>query len=55
VQERDVGVEAGREVRHEKVAELGELREAQHPVALVEDLGEDLLQPDDLAGSVADG
>ena len=54
VQERDVGVEAGRQVRHEQVPELGELGEAQHPVALGQDLGEDLLQADDLAGAPAD-
>ena len=54
VQERDVGVEPGRQVRHQQMPELGELREAQHPVALGQDLGEDLLEAHDLAGAPPD-
>ena len=54
VQERDVGVEPRGQVGHEQVPELGELGEAQRAVALGEDLGEDLLQPHDLAGAAAD-
>ena len=42
-------------MRHQQLAELGELGEAQHPVALGEDLVEDLLEPDDLARAAADG
>ena len=54
VQERDVGVEPGRQVRHQQMAELGELGEAQHPVALGQDLGEDLLEAHDLARAAPD-
>src|SRR5207344_2208543 len=50
VQERDLRIEPGRQVRDEQVPELGELGEAQGAVAL----REDLLQPYDLSRAAAD-
>ena len=55
VQVGDVAAEARGQVRHQQLGELGELGEAQHPVALGEDLLQDLLEPDDLARPAADG
>ena len=48
VQPRDLGVEAGGEVRGEHVAERRVLREQQRLVPRGEHLGEDLLEPRDL-------
>ena len=55
MQVQDLLVEPGRQVRHQHRRELGVLGEAQHLVALGEDRLENLLQPHDLAGAVADG
>ena len=49
MQEQHLAAESLLQVTAEQVPELGELREAQRLVALGERLGEDLLEPGELA------
>ncbi len=46
--------EACGQVRHQQLGELGELGKTQHPVALGQDLFQDLLEPDHLPGPPTD-
>ena len=54
MQPQRLGAEAPAQVRQEQVAPLGELREAQHPVARGDDLVEQLLDPGQLAGAAGE-